>query len=82
MTKTINCLVIHAAGYKMTACKLRKGDLDKLNMIVKSVLRRERFRRTQQGLSQNLKQVPQNCMKVFDVHDVVYRKLTLQVKIF
>ena len=47
MKKTINCLVIPAAGYKMNVCKLRKSDLYELGMIVKSVLQRGRFHGSQ-----------------------------------
>ena len=41
--KAINCRVIPVAGYVMNVCNLGKGDLDELDMTVKSVLRRERF---------------------------------------
>ena len=40
--KAINCRVTPVADYVLNVCNLGKGDLDKLNMIVKSVLRRER----------------------------------------
>ena len=43
LTKAINCRVIPVAGSVMNVCNLGKGDLDKLDMTVKSVLRRERF---------------------------------------
>ena len=43
LMKTVNCRVIPIAGYVMNASNLGKGDLDKLDMIVKSVLRREGF---------------------------------------
>ena len=41
--KAINCRVIPAAGYVMTVCNLGKGQLDELDKIVKSVLRRQEF---------------------------------------
>ena len=43
LMKAINCRVIPVAGYIMNVCNLGKGDLDELDMIVKSVLRREGF---------------------------------------
>ena len=43
LMKAINCRVIPVAGYVMNVCNLGKGDLDELDMIVKSVLRREGF---------------------------------------
>ena len=43
MMKAINCRVISVAGYVMNICNLGKGDLDKLDMTVKSVLWREGF---------------------------------------
>ena len=43
LMKAINCRVIPVAGYVMNVCNLGKGELDKLDMIVKSVLRREGF---------------------------------------
>ena len=43
MMKAINCQVISVAGYVMNICNPGKGDLDKLDMTVKSVLRREGF---------------------------------------
>ena len=41
--KAINCQVIPVAGYVMNVCNLGKGELDELDKIVKSVLRREGF---------------------------------------
>ena len=41
--KAINCRVIPVAGYVMNVCNLGKGELDKLDNIVKSTLRREGF---------------------------------------
>ena len=41
--KAINCRAIPVAGCVMNVCNLGKGDLDELNMTVKSVLRREGF---------------------------------------
>ena len=38
MMKAINCQVIPVAGYVMNDCNLGKGDLDELDMTVKSVL--------------------------------------------
>ena len=43
LMKAINCQVIHVAGYVIKVCNLRKSDLDELDIIVKSVLRREGF---------------------------------------
>ena len=43
LMKAINCRVIPVAGYIMNVCNLGKGDLDELDMIVKSVLWREGF---------------------------------------
>ena len=43
MMKAINCRVIPVAGYVMSVCNLGKGDLDELDMTMKSVLRREGF---------------------------------------
>ena len=43
LMKAINCRVIPVAGYVMNVCTLGKGDLEDLDMIVKSVLRREGF---------------------------------------
>ena len=43
LMKAINCRVIPVAGYVMNVCNLGKGELGKLDMIVKSVLRREGF---------------------------------------
>ena len=43
LMKAINSRVIPAADYVMNVCNLRKGDLDELDMTVKSVLRREGF---------------------------------------
>ena len=41
--KAINCRVIPVAGYVMNVYTLGKGDLEDLDMLVKSVLRREGF---------------------------------------
>ena len=43
LMKAINFKVITVAGYLMNVCTLAKGDLEDLDMIVKSVLRREGF---------------------------------------
>ena len=43
LMKEINCRVILVDGYVMNICNLGKGDLDELDMTVKSLLRRERF---------------------------------------
>ena len=45
--KAINCRVIPVPGYVMNVCNLGKGDLEELDMIVKSVLRRNGFYRRQ-----------------------------------
>ena len=47
LMKATNCRVIPVAGYVMNVCNLGKGDLDELDKIVKSVLRREGFHRRQ-----------------------------------
>ena len=47
--KAINRRVIPVAGYVMNVCNLEKGDLDDLDMIVKSVLRRQGFHGRQSG---------------------------------
>ena len=41
LIKAINCQIIPVADYVINVCNLGKGDLEKLNMTVKSVLRRE-----------------------------------------
>ena len=41
--KAINCQLTPVAGYVMNVCNLGKGDIDKLDMTVKCVLRREGF---------------------------------------
>ena len=41
--KAINCRVILVAGYVMNVCNVGKGNLDELDMTVKSVLQREGF---------------------------------------
>ena len=41
LMKAINCRVIPVAGYVKNVCNLGKGDLEELDMIVKSLLRRE-----------------------------------------
>ena len=43
MIKTINCQVIPVAGYVMNVCDLEENDLGEMDMIMKSVLRREGF---------------------------------------
>ena len=43
LMKAINYRAIAVAGYVMNVCNLGKGDLDELDMTVKSVLRREGF---------------------------------------
>ena len=43
LMKAINCCVIPLAGYVMNVCNLGKGELDELDNIVKSALRREGF---------------------------------------
>ena len=43
LMKAINCWVIPVAGYIVKVYTLGKEDLQDLNMIVKSVLRREGF---------------------------------------
>ena len=43
LMKAINCQVIPVAGYVMNVCNLGKGDLDELDIAVKSVLWREGF---------------------------------------
>ena len=43
LTKAINCRVIPVADYVTNLCNLEKGDLDELDMTVRSVLRREGF---------------------------------------
>ena len=47
LVKAINCRVIPVAGYVMNVCNLGKGELDELDKIVKSVLRREGFHERQ-----------------------------------
>ena len=43
LMKVINCRVIPVAGYVMNVCNLGKANLDKLDMKLKSALRREGF---------------------------------------
>ena len=43
LMKAISCHLIPVLGYVMHVFNLEKGQLDKLDMIVKSVLRREGF---------------------------------------
>ena len=43
LMKAINCRVIPVAGYVMNVCNLRKSELDELNNIVKSTLKRKGF---------------------------------------
>ena len=47
LMKAINCRVIPVAGYVMNVCNLGKGELDELDNIVKSALRREGFHERQ-----------------------------------
>ena len=51
LMKAIICRVIPVAGYVMNVCNLGEGDLDELDMTVKSVLGREGFhgRQTSDG---------------------------------
>ena len=43
LMKAINCRVIPVAGYIMTVCNLRKGDLEKSDKCVKAILRDKGF---------------------------------------
>ena len=43
LMKAIDCRVIPVAGYVMNVCNLGKGELDEIDNIVKSTLRREGF---------------------------------------
>ena len=43
LVKVINCRVVPVAGYIMNVCNLRKGDIEELDMIVKTALRKEGF---------------------------------------
>ena len=43
LVRAINCRVIPVAGYIMNVCRLGKGELDELDKILKTTLRRERF---------------------------------------
>ena len=43
LMKAINCRAIPVAGHVMNVCNLGKGELEELDKIVKSVLRREGF---------------------------------------
>ena len=47
--KAINYQVISVAGYVMNVCNLGKGNLNELDLIGKSVIRRERFHERQSG---------------------------------
>ena len=50
LIKTISCLVIPVAGYVKNVCNLGEGDLDKLDMTVKIVLRSEDFMEDNQAM--------------------------------
>ena len=41
--RKINCQVIPVAGYVMNVCNREENDLGEMDMIMKSVLRREGF---------------------------------------
>ena len=58
LMNAINCRVMPVAGYLMNACTLGKRNLEDLDMIVKSVLRREGFhgRQATRGYIPNDKQ--------------------------
>ena len=43
LMKAINCRVVPVAGYIMNVCNIGKGELDELDKIVKSTLRREGY---------------------------------------
>ena len=49
LMKAFNCRVIPVAGYVMNVCNLGKGELDELDKIVKSILKREGFHGRQSG---------------------------------
>ena len=41
LIKAINRKVIPVAGYVMNACRMRKGQIDKSDKVVKTILRKE-----------------------------------------
>ena len=43
LVKAINCRVVPVAGYVMNVCNFRKGDLEELDKIVKTALRKQGF---------------------------------------
>ena len=43
LMKAINCRIVPVAGYVMNVCSLRKGDIEELDKIVKTELRKEGF---------------------------------------
>ena len=43
----VNCRVVPVARYIMNVCNLRKGDIEELDMIVKTALRKEAFHEKQ-----------------------------------
>ena len=43
LMKEINCRVIPVAGYIMNVCVIRKGELEKLDKMVKDILRERKF---------------------------------------
>ncbi|CAB4015300.1 Hypothetical predicted protein [Paramuricea clavata] len=43
LVNAINCRVVPVAGYIMNVCNPRKGDIEELDMIVKTALRKEGF---------------------------------------
>ena len=43
LVKAINSRVVPVAGYVMTVCNLRKGDIEELDKIVKTRLRKQGF---------------------------------------
>ena len=49
LMKAINYRVVSVAGYVMNVCNLGKSNLNELDLIGKSVIRRERFHERQSG---------------------------------
>ena len=47
LVRAINCRVIPVAGYIINVCRFGKGELDELDKILKTTLRREGFHRRQ-----------------------------------
>ena len=47
--KAINYQVTSVVGYVMNVCNLEKDNLNELDLIGKSILRRERFHKRQSG---------------------------------